>query len=159
MKTIFLIRNNIFIGLLGLLFFTACEDVNSNSSIQSYRVYINQNLNQYAIELRTMGGSKTYTEVIWNEGVAAIGYGGVLVIHGYDDNYYAFDMACPKEKKRTVRVQPNGAGQAVCEQCGSVFNIGYGSGNCVSGEAKEALRRFRVSVQASTQGDILQVNN
>lgn len=109
--------------------------------------------------LRAIGGYKTYTAVNTNEGVNAVGYGGVLIFYGYDENYYAFDMSCPHEASRTIRVIPNDQGQAVCSTCGSVFNIGYGSGNVVSGPVTEGLRRFKVTIYPTTEGTIISIIN
>jgi len=137
----------------------ACKDANTSSVVPSYSVYIYQNINLYAVALRAIGGYKTYTVVNTSQGVSAIGYGGVLIFYGYDENYYAFDMACPHEVSRTVRVIPNDEGQAVCNTCGSVFNIGYGSGTCISGPATEGLRKFKVTATSTTSGLYLYVVN
>ncbi len=78
-----------------------------------------------------------------------IGYGGILVYSGLslDDSgntqFYAFDMSCPYEVKPDVRVFPNDRGQAICEKCGSVYDIGFGNGLPSSGPSKEALKRYR----------------
>lgn len=82
------------------------------------------------------------------------GFGGILVYTGFDGNYYAFDMACPYEAKNSIKVYPNEIGQAICKECGSVFDISYGIGNPVSGAAKEVLKRYKTSVS----GDILYIS-
>jgi len=89
--------------------------------------------------------------------IERIGYGGVLVYTGFDGAYYAFDMSCPYEHKSTVRVYPNELGQAICEKCGTVYDIGYGVGNPskrirpnltdTTALAKEVLKRYRTSMQ------------
>jgi nitrite reductase/ring-hydroxylating ferredoxin subunit len=132
----------------------ACSD-NFNSSIPDYAVYIERNINLEALDLRTIGGYKTYTTI--EEYGDAIGYGGVMVIYGFNENYYAFDMACPYEINRGIRVRPNSAGTAVCDSCGSVFSIGYGSGNRLSGPAKEGLKRYHISVYQTVSGNVFQV--
>ena len=80
-----------------------------------------------------------------------IGYAGLLVYSGFDMMYYAFDLACPVEADPKVKVKPNDLGQAVCETCGSVYNISYGIGNPEEGPAKETLRRYKTALQ----GDLL----
>lgn len=82
-----------------------------------------------------------------------VGYGGVIVYTGFDTNYYAFDMACPYEAKRTVKVRPNGTGQAVCDSCKSVYDISYGIGNPVEGPSREVLKRYKTALQ----GDYLYI--
>ena len=55
-----------------------------------------------------------------------LGYGGlllfnkgVLALH----EIYAYDLSCPNEAKRDVRVVPNTSGQAVCPQCNAIYNL------------------------------------
>lgn len=129
--------------LTAILLFFACDDIDK-SSIPDSPVYLERNINSEALELRTIGGYKVYTTP--EQYGDAVGYGGLVVIYGFNEQFYAFDLACPLEADRNIRVVPNDAGQAVCETCGSVFSIGYGSGNRVSGPAKEGLRRYNVSV-------------
>lgn len=76
----------------------------------------------------------------------SVGYAGIIVGTGFDGAYYAFDMSCPFEVKRDVRVYPNDLGQAVCEECGSIFDIGNGNGFPISGKATEPLKRYRTSL-------------
>jgi len=83
-----------------------------------------------------------------------IGFGGILVYTGFDGEYYAFDMSCPYEAKSNIRVYPNDLGQAVCEGCGTVFDIGYGIGNPSSGKAKEVLKRYKTTLS----GDVLYIS-
>lgn len=88
-----------------------------------------------------------------------IGYGGILVFSGIDPDsgntiYYAFDMACPYEVKRDVRVYPikDGLGQVKCEKCGSVYNVFSGSGypepnsGPAAGPDVKKLRRYNTSI-------------
>lgn len=51
-----------------------------------------------------------------------------MVFRSFDDNFVAFDMACPYEIKRDVRVAVDMSGVAVCSVCGSKFDVGYGTG-------------------------------
>lgn len=82
-----------------------------------------------------------------------VGYGGIMLYSGLmpDDYgntvYYAFDMACPHEAKRTVKVYPvqdSLPGIVRCEECGSEFNVAYGFGDPVKGPATKLLKRYRV---------------
>jgi len=74
-----------------------------------------------------------------------VGYSGVLVICGFDNNYYAYDLCCPNEASKSIRVVANDIGQAVCPKCGTVYDIGYGSGAPVQGVSKYAMRRYNVT--------------
>ena len=97
--------------------------------------------------------------LIFNKPVNAndlIGFGGVLVYTGFDGNYYAFDLACPHEApEQNLKVVPNEEGKAVCETCGTVYNISYGIGDPIEGPSKETLKRYKTSLQ----GDWLNIYN
>lgn len=149
MKSLFKYRLLIF---LLSLYLVSCND-NVISSIPDYPVSLNLNLTTTYPNFRN-----SYNKfLIFKKEVFVtdrIGYGGILVYSGFDGSYYAFDMSCPYEAKQNIRVYPNDTGQAVCEGCGSVFDIGYGIGNPSSGKAKQALKRYK----ATLSGDVLYVN-
>lgn len=84
-----------------------------------------------------------------------IGFSGVLVYTDFDGKYCAFDLCCPYEAQRDIKIMPNDIGEAVCEKCGSVFSIAYGIGNPISGPAKQPLKRYKAIVQ----GDVLYIIN
>ena len=141
--------------------FASCND-NYVSSIPDYPVYLELNLiTTYPIFRNSYNKSLTFLKPITV--MDRIGYGGILVYTGFDGSYYAFDMSCPYEHKSTIRVYPNELGQAVCEGCGTVFDIGYGVGNPSSRKrlnlpdtvplAKEVLKRYKTNLS----GDILYV--
>lgn len=77
----------------------------------------------------------------------AIGYGGMLVVVGYDEKlahrYHAYDLCCPYEADRNVRVYPDDAGTAVCRKCGSTFYTTDGWGRVSKGPSKFPLKRYR----------------
>ena len=147
------IQSKYIIFLLTALLFSACEDIH-RSSIPDAPVYLERNINSEAIELRIIGGHKTFTSADFGD---AIGYGGIVIIHGFDEEFYAFDLACPHEVDREIKVEPNDAGQAVCPTCESVFSIGYGSGNRLSGPAEEGLKKYMVSSYEGVSGIIIRV--
>lgn len=139
-----------------------CND-NYISSIPDYPVYLELNLTSTYPNFRnSINKSITFLKPV--SAVERIGYGGILVYTGFDGNYYAFDMSCPYEHSTTIRVYPNGLGQAVCEGCGTVFDIGYGIGNPSSRKranlpdtvalAKEILKRYHTSLT----GDVLYIS-
>jgi hypothetical protein len=61
-----------------------------------------------------------------------LGFGGVLVVHGYSSNgalnLYAYDLACPHEVDRNVKIIPDSEGKAHCPKCGSVYVTMWGTG-------------------------------
>jgi hypothetical protein len=79
-----------------------------------------------------------------------LGFGGILVINGRGENMlvnlYAYDLACPVEVNRNIRVKPDDSGQAICPQCGAIYFIANGSGAPLSG-SKNFLKSYRVSPQ------------
>jgi nitrite reductase/ring-hydroxylating ferredoxin subunit len=84
------------------------------------------------------------------------GFGGVIVYHALDDNFYAFDLACPVEANRTIRVEMDDDGiHAACPKCGSVYEFSAGVAFPIQGPSEESLRQYKVY----TSGSILYVNN
>jgi nitrite reductase/ring-hydroxylating ferredoxin subunit len=75
----------------------------------------------------------------------SVGYSGVLVVCGFENIYYAYDLCCPHEASQKIRVVANDIGQAVCPECGTVYDTGYGSGSPVEGVSKYPLRRYTIS--------------
>ena len=78
-----------------------------------------------------------------------LGFGGILVVHGYNSNgaldYFAYDLACPHEVDRNVRIVPDDEGKARCPKCGSVFVTMWGMGIPeTQSVAQYPLRSFRV---------------
>ena len=155
------IKLAIFISTLTL--FMSCKD-NVQSSIPNFPVNLSVDLTAQYSTFRNSIGQFLYFKSPVKAGENA-GYGGIIIYSGIDDNgntiYYAFDMACPYEAKTTVRVYPDPTGlpQVICEKCGSVFYVDYGSGYPVSGPAKEAnefLKNYRTSLSPS--GDVLYIS-
>jgi nitrite reductase/ring-hydroxylating ferredoxin subunit len=137
--------------LLLPLFLVNCND-NVISSIPDYPVYLDLSLTTTYPTFRNSFNQY----LVFKKAVLVtdrIGYGGILVYSGFDGNYYAFDLSCPYEAKQNILVVPNGIGQAICQGCGSVFDISYGIGNPISGKAKQALKRYKTSLS----GDVLYV--
>jgi hypothetical protein len=149
MKFIFL-KYSLIISILAFSF-AGCND-NVISTIPDFPVYLSLNLTSTYPTFRN-----SYNKFLLFEKPVfvtdRVGYGGILVNTGFDGNYYAFDMSCPYEAKQNILVIPNGLGQAVCQGCGSVFNIGYGIGDPASGKAKQALKRYK----ATLFGDVLEI--
>ena len=86
----------------------------------------------------------------------AIGYGGVLVVVGYDDNlsnrYFSYDLCCPYEADANVRVYTGmyllypdkyQEGYAVCPKCGSEYYLIDGWGRVSKGPSKHPLKRYQ----------------
>lgn len=95
----------------------------------------------------TSGTTTTKRQLSVTEGV---GYSGMIIINGFDYNVYAYDMCCPKEHKKAIKVRISDTGKATCDSCKTVYDLGYGIGNPESGPSKEALRRYKTMVSGTT---------
>jgi len=129
----------VFIVLAAFCF--ACEN-NYISPIPDMPVVLDIVIMSDAPELNVIGGFKEFVEP--KSAFQYLGYGGIVVFRSFDDNFVAFDMACPYEIKRDVRVAVDMSGVAVCSVCGSKFDVGYGTGMPSQGPAKYPLRRYEV---------------
>ncbi|MDD4993482.1 MAG: hypothetical protein PHR83_14745 [Paludibacter sp.] len=129
----------------------SCDD-SYISSIPDFPVWLQLDLTStYPTFRNSYNKSLTFEKPIIE--TDRVGYGGILVYTGFDGQYYAFDMSCPYEHKAKIKVHPNDIGQAICDSCKSVYDIGYGIGNPSSGKSKEVLRRYK----ANLSGDILSI--
>lgn len=136
------------IGIAAILvtMLTGCND---ESSIPDAPVYVERNTLSEAQALRTMGG---YVEIIAGTKASdRLGYGGILIYHTLSDNICAFDMSCPVEKSRTIRVHIDDTGiHTTCEGCGSSYDVSFGSGSPISGSATEGLKKYQVQTAGTT---------
>jgi nitrite reductase/ring-hydroxylating ferredoxin subunit len=74
-----------------------------------------------------------------------LGYAGLLVVSDATANaIYAYDLCCPYEDSKVIKVVPENNGSATCPQCKSVFVTMYGQGSVVSGPASESLQKYTV---------------
>lgn len=75
------------------------------------------------------------------------GFGGVVIVGDYLGELQAYDMACPVELKRDIRIAVDRESNvAVCKKCGSTYDI-FRYGAPLSGEASQkgyALTRYNV---------------
>lgn len=139
----------VFCTLLSAL--SSCDtNLNQISPIPSVPVSYTLHILRDAPQLMTPGNSIAITEP--NKQGQYIGYGGLLICYGLDDKYYAFDLSCPHEHRRDVRVEVDMI-FATCPECGSQFDVGFGSGFCNKGESKYPLKRYTVT----RTGDYLRV--
>ncbi len=142
---------SLYIFVVLSVFFTGCDDTYI-SSIPDYPVNMQLNLTTtYPTFKNSYNQFLTFEKRILE--MDRIGFGGIIVNTGFDGSYYAWDMACPYEAKKTIKVRPNDLGQAVCDSCKSVYDIGFGVGNPASGPAKEVLKKYRTSLS----GDVLYI--
>lgn len=73
-----------------------------------------------------------------------MGYSGILVVHGLDDIYYAYEQSCPHEAQREIKIEVDDTGlYGICPQCSTKYEIGNG-GYPVEGPSKYYLRTCNV---------------
>lgn len=87
----------------------------------------------------------------------ALGYGGLALVRSLTQtSFFAYDLACPYERKAGVRLQIDDLA-LLCPSCGSSFEVVYGSGIPTSGPARHPLRQYRTHYDQHTQ--ILRITN
>jgi len=134
--------------IIAALFFTACKNNAYESSVPFAPVNIRLHLSLHAPHLFAINSNQYYTKTNPSIGVYDVGYGGVLIYSMLGENgsrvYRAFDMTCPYEIDANVRVYPDITTglSAICEKCGSKFNLNWGLGQVEEGPAEENLKRF-----------------
>ena len=81
------------------------------------------------------------------------GFSGVLVVCGIDNygnaTYYAFDLCCPHEAKKNIIIEADNAGKAICPECGTEYDIGYGTGAPTKGVSQFPLRKYYMTPVSS----------
>ncbi|MDR2390025.1 MAG: (2Fe-2S)-binding protein [Tannerellaceae bacterium] len=130
-------------------------DKTAISSIPYSLVYLELDLTFEDKDLVPSLAYKIYTPQNINQSIEKTGFGGVLVYHGVNgtgaDAYYAFDLACPLEADRLVRVEVDDEHlHAVCPKCQSTYDLIFGLGNPVSGPSREQLKPYPVVVSGNT---------
>ena len=131
---------------------SSCDtNLNQINPIPDAPVSYTLNILRDAPSLVVPGNSVSITEP--SEYGQYIGYSGLLICHGLEEGrYYAFDLCCPHEHKREIRVDVNMI-FATCPVCGSVYDVSFGMGNPIKGESKYPLKRYTVT----RTGDYLRV--
>ena len=131
-----------------LLFLSLFACGRYQSSIPESPVFLRRNLN--TINCLFPGDYYYITEP--QTASDRLGYGGLLLVRGFDDQYYAYDLACPVECRTDVRVgQPSEVLEVVCPQCGESYQLGFGLGTPSTGISGEGLRRYSVSVDVNNE--------
>ena len=119
-------------------------DCSSNESDIPIRpVYIKRNIYTYSL---SSYGSSLYIIKAVSLPSEEIGDGGILIIHAFDGNYYAFDLACPVEVNENVRIgKPDGSLISKCDSCGERYDLSFGLGTPLNHISKQPLKRYTVS--------------
>ena len=135
--------------LLIIPFCFACSDDDGNEeqrSIPDVKVNVPISLS-YWRQLYSPLGTISMTE--WN--FKEVGYGGILVINGIgkeEINLYAYDLSCPVECDKSIKVNVTDEVKAKCPNCGAIYDIYYGIGNSEN-KPKYTLKSYKVKQSSS----------
>ena len=133
------------------LFFATCTEEYYNP-IPSLPVYLEVDLTYRDKELRSIPSHKIFTLKNTIAGKERTGYAGVLVTYSMFGGYRAFDIACPHEARPDAVIEIDDDYNAVCQVCGSKYEVilNNGSGACIGGSSKNALRPYRTTLKDKT---------
>lgn len=141
--------------LTSIIFFLGgCMPEPENTNIPNARVsfYLDVSISgvDYHLADGLLGNSIIYTKYSPSQlsPNGSYGYSGVVVVRAYDNNLYAFDICCTYEADRDVTLEDDGF-FLTCPQCGSVFEIGNGTGFVNSGPATQRLKKYYTSQNSS----------
>lgn len=134
-----------FFLLLTLALFPFCEDESPRATIPFAPVRFQVDLNGMDHVLRNPLAFKLFTDQDRRTSEDRFGYSGVFLVSEVGGKtLFAYDLCCPHEKSKEVRVVPSDDGTATCPACGSIFITMYGFGTVESGPSKEPLQQYRV---------------
>ena len=145
-----MLMRKLFLTLLLFISVVACDDA-YKSSIPDVAFELSYNVAVFP----SITQPGYFVKVEKNTHGIPVGYAGIILGKSVfsqfgDNNYIAFDAACPVEASRSVsiNVQEDGFGNAVCPSCGTKYALS--SGGVPEGEGTEYLKRYNVTVNGST---------
>ena len=138
--------------ILALLLLTACEDTTFRSSVPTRPVQlaINTAAGMYVHFVRENIGACVVVDpngYHFNGQTLPLtptdyyGFAGVVIIVTNDQNYAAFDLACPHCLSQMHPCEIDGC-FAVCPICGEKYDLSFGYATPMKGFSKEALRKY-----------------
>lgn len=148
--------------MLIIMVLSSCVDEAPRHSIPFAPVNFRIDLNSYDIALKNAMSYKIFSEKDRRFASDRFGFSGILAVtDATGASIYAYDLCCPYEDNKTIRVDPDYDptgynGKACCPSCGSIFVLMYGLGSVESGPAKEPLQRYTVM---PLQGDSYRIVN
>lgn len=141
--------------LLAILWITSCVEEENPYTIPYSRVYFQIDINGLDSDL-SFFSHKLFTQP--RTVGESTGYGGLLIFRSHQGEISAYDLSCPHEKNKDIRVEPKNNGKAVCPECESVFVTMYGLGTCESGPSQNPLQKYNVRQNPQSEGAFLIVN-
>jgi len=133
------IKSGLFLVIL--FFLAGCQgDI---SSIPDLYVNVVRNIDTYKLN-----SSNSYLYIPKPvTALDATGFGGIIIVHDLNDNnYYAFDLACPVEADRNVKIgKPDLNFICECPSCGEKYDLKWGHGVPKINLKNKVLKRYSVS--------------
>ena len=109
--------------------FVGCEVPNILPALDK-PVHLRLDLTFKDKELKAIPSYKIYTEENINQMIGErAGHAGVLVVHNMYGEYMSFDLTCPVEMDKNIKVSVNDEIlYATCPKCGTKYDIGFNKG-------------------------------
>ena len=146
------IKTIILACIIPILYGCISEPENSNIPNSRVNFYIDTSISGVDNHLAEglLGNTKIYTQTVPSKlsPNGSYGYSGVVVVRAYDNNLYAFDICCTYEVDKNIALEDDGF-FLKCPKCGSVFEIGNGTGYVNSGPATKRLKKYYTSQNSS----------
>lgn len=146
------IKTIILAFIIPILYGCISEPENSNIPNSRVNFYIDTSISGVDNHLAEglLGNTKIYTQTDPSKlsPNGSYGYSGVVVVRAYDNNLYAFDICCTYEVDKNIALEDDGF-FLKCPKCGSVFEIGNGTGYANSGPAAQRLKKYYTTQNSS----------
>ena len=146
------IKTIILACIIPILYGCISEPENSNIPNSRVNFYIDTSISGVDNHLAEglLGNTKIYTQTEPSKlsPNGSYGYSGVVVVRAYDNNLYAFDICCTYEVDKNIALEDDGF-FLKCPKCGSVFEIGNGTGYANSGPAAHRLKKYYTTQNSS----------
>lgn len=149
--------SKIFVFFLLLSLFVSCGEEEENN-MYDREVYFEVDVRSGRADnsLNASGQFKTFEKPRLAKDLG-VGLGGLLVvcsgeiISGSQFYYlYAYDLACPYERRADIKVIPHSDGRAKCPKCESEYDLF--SGKVMLGKHENNLVRYQAIPKAQTPG-------
>ena len=152
-------KRSVIIALSLLFTLAACVDETDRYTIPFAPVNFTVDLLGYDHKLNNALSYKVFTEKDRRVDSDRFGFAGLLVVavvNGNTLSLFAYDLCCPYEDSKIIKVEPRSDGKAECPVCGSVYvtmdgntsgHTMYGFGTPEKGPSSEALQSYRVILQ------------
>ena len=137
---------------------TGCEDVNRRSPVPyvpvNYTLHITREYPHFMVDhgFQTMAITQKKFEREY------IGYAGLLIWIGMDNQYHAADLCCPNCLQKNLPVQVDGL-YAICPTCNEHFDLSSGYPFPTKGITKFPLRVYQAVPKQLSGLKILHILN